>query len=298
MLNYRLFKDNGLTIKSISKINNSYLVSDGNNRYIIKNHKNDLNNLFTYLSSRSFNNYPKYRQIDDYDIYDFIEDFSLSKEERLYEMINLLILLHSKTTKFKNIDIDDYKIIYESISEKVEYLYKYYQSLNDYIDSEIYMSPSHYLLVLNISKIYNALFFCKNELETWYELIKNSTRQRVVLIHNNLDLEHVLFDKVPYFISWNKSKVDLPIYDLITIYDKYNSVVDFDILLNHYQKKYPLTKEELKLLFIMISIPFKVEFTNDEFNNIKEIKKLINNIEKGDKLVKKYYTNEKQEIKK
>ena len=45
MLNYRLFKDNGLTIKSISKINNSYLVSDGNNRYIIKNHKNDLNNI-------------------------------------------------------------------------------------------------------------------------------------------------------------------------------------------------------------------------------------------------------------
>ena len=37
------------------------------------------------------------------------------------------------------------------------------------IDNEIYMAPSKYLLVLNISKVYNALSFCKNELEKQLE---------------------------------------------------------------------------------------------------------------------------------
>ena len=290
MLNYKLLKENGLTLKSIKKINSVYLVSDNKNKYIIKKHCEDLKKKFDYLSSRSFNNFPNYNKISNYDIYEYIDDHTISDEERLYEMINLLILLHTKTTKFKNIDIDDYKIIYEDIAKRIDYLDSYYKTLNDYIDSKIYMSPSHYLLALNISKIYGALNFCKNELEEWYELIKNSTRQRVVLIHNNLDLSHVLFDKVPYLISWNKAKVDLPIYDLKTIYNKYNNTIDFDILLNHYQKKYPLTKEELKLFFIMISIPDKVKFTSDEFYNIKQIKNLINKMNKGDKLIKPYYT--------
>lgn len=293
MINYKLLKDNGLIVKSIRKISNVYLVSDGQNKYIIKSHQKDLKNKFEYLSSRSFNNFPKYQELDNYDIYSFINDHSLSKEERLYEMINLLILLHTKTTRFKNIDLDDYKIIYEDLLGKIEYLNNYYISLNDSIDREIYMAPSHYLLVQNISKIYSSLTFCKNQLDEWYELIKNNTRQRVAFIHNNLDLSHVLYDEVPYFISWNKSKVDIPIYDLNTIYNKYYNITDFDILLNHYQKKYPLTKEEIKLLFILISIPDKIEFTNDEFDNIKKIKSIINKINKGDKLIRPYYINKK-----
>ena len=44
----------------------------------------------------------------------------------------------------------------------------------------------------------------------------------------------------------------------------------------------------------MISIPRKIEFTNNEINNIKAVKKLIEKIERGDKLIRPYYKKEEK----
>ena len=289
MLSYKFFKDNGLPFNNIKKVNDLYIISNNNYKYVVKERKSNLDKKFNYLLSRSFNQFPRKFTFDKYDIYNYIEDKNMSDEERLYEIINLISLLHTKTTRYKNTCLDDYKIIYEKLLERIDYLNSYYSSLNDSIDNEIYMAPSHYLLVLNISKIYSSLFFCKSELDNWYELIKNSTRQRVAFIHNNLELDHLLYDDRPYLISWDKSKIDLPIYDLIHLYEKYYRITDFEILLNIYQKKYPLSKEELKLFFIMISIPKKIEFSNDEFQNIKSVRNIIEFLSKGDKLIRPYY---------
>lgn len=289
MLSYKFFKDNGFPFNNIKKVNDLYIISNNNYKYVVKERKSNLDKKFNYLLSRSFNQFPKKFTFDKYDIYNYIEDKNMSDEERLYEIINLISLLHTKTTRYKNTCLDDYKIIYEKLLERINYLNSYYSSLNDSIDNEIYMAPSHYLLVLNISKIYSSLFFCKSELDNWYELIKNSTRQRVVFIHNNLELDHLLYDDRPYLISWDKAKIDLPIYDLIHLYEKYYRITDFEILLNIYQKKYPLSKEELKLFFIMISIPKKIEFSNDEFQNIKSVRNIIEFLSKGDKLIRPYY---------
>lgn len=296
MINYKLFKDNGFNIKSIRKINTSYVVSDNNKKYVIKNNRTDLKSIFDYLSSRNFNNFPKYYMLGNYDVFDYLEDSNISIEERLTETIGLLTMLHLKTTRYKNVDIDDYKKIFEQLLEKIDYLNNYYVTLNDAIDNEIYMAPSHYLLVRNISKVYGALSFCKRELDSWYELIENSSKQRAVLVHNNLDLSHVLYNKVPYLISWNKAKIDLPIYDLVSLYDKYYNSIDFSILLNNYMHKYPLSSEELKLFFILISVPIKIEFTNNEMDNIITVKSLIEHINKSDKLIRPYYSKENQKI--
>ena len=298
MINYKLFKDNGLIIRKIKKINTAYLVSNGNKNYIIKENNCDLKSTFDYLKSRSFNNFPNYNKLLNYDVYDYIQDTNISDEEKLYEMINLIILLHLKTTRYKNTDIDDYKIIYEDLLNKIDYLTNYYITLNDSIDSEIYMSPSYYLLVRNISKVYGSLSFCRSELNNWYDIVKNSNRKRVVLVHNNLDLDHVLTNKGLYLISWEKSKVDLPVYDLVCIYNKCYNKTDFSVLLNHYLDKYPLTSDELKLFFILISIPSKVEFLNDEFDNIKKVKSLIKKTSASDKLIKTYYLNKDKKKKK
>lgn len=297
MINYKLFKDNGFAIKNITKINNAYIISNGNIKYVVKENKNNLYDTFNYLTSRNFHNLPGYHKLSNYDIFDFIEDSSLSIEERLYEAINLIVLLHTKTTRYKKIDLDDYKIIYEDLLKRIGQLNDYYTALNDQIDSEIYMAPSHYLLARNISKIYGALSFCINELDNWYELIKTSTKQRAVLIHNNLDLSHVLYNKNPYLISWSNSKIDIPIYDLVSLYNNYYNSTDFSILLNNYQRKYPLSKEELKLFFIMISIPLKIEFTNDEIKNIRLVKNVINRINIGDKLIRPYYETKENSVK-
>lgn len=166
---------------------------------------------------------------------------------------------------------------------------EYYNNINDLIDNEIYMSPSKYLLVRNISKIYSALSFCREELENWYELVKNNPKQRVSYIHNNLELDHLLRNDNPYLISWDKARIDLPIYDIYNLYRRYYKKMDFDILLNHYSKRYPLKEEELKLLFIKISIPEKIDFSLSEFDNTKKVKDLLYYINRGDNLIRPYY---------
>ncbi len=289
MINYKLLKQNGITPKSIRKVNKSYIVDTEDSKYFIKKHNANLDKKFNYLSSRNFDYFPNYFSLGDYDIYEYIENSNLSDEERLYELVDLISLLHMKTTRYKNIDIDDYKIIYEDLDKQITYLINYYSELNDLIDSEIYMSPSHYLLILNISKIYSALSFCKVELDNWYELIKNNPKQRFAYIHNNLELDHLIRGKNPYLISWDKAKLDLPIYDIYNLYEKYHQKIDFDSALNNYQKRYPLREEELKLLFIKISIPEKIEFGEDELENTRKVKRLLSLLNKGDKLIRPYY---------
>lgn len=289
MINYKLLKLNGITPKSIKKVNNSYIVEAENGKYVLKKKKQDIDEKFNYLLSRNFDYIPKHSSLGDYDIYEYIENANISDEEKLYEIVDLISLLHTKTTRYKNIDIDDYKIIYEELDKKINYLTVYYNELNALIDEEIYMSPSHYLLALNISKIYSALSFCRAELDNWYELIKNNPKQRVAYIHNNLELDHLVRGSNPYLVSWEKSKVDLPIFDLLDLYDRYYQKTDFDILLNNYQKRYPLKNEELKLFFIKISIPEKIEFDSDEFENTRRVKKVLEMLNKGDKLIRPYY---------
>ena len=290
MINYKLFKEYGLCPKKIKKNNNSFfLETNDNKKYLIKEKKQDLDNKFNYLLSRNFNYFPSYFTIDNYNVYDYIETADYSPEEKLYDIIDVISMLHTKTTRYKNIDIDDYKIIYEELDEEINYLIDYYGELNDLIDNDIYMSPSKYLLVLNISKIYNALSFTRKELDNWYELIKNNPKQRVSYIHNNLELDHLVRSDNPYLISWDKAKLDLPIFDLYDLYKKYYKTTDFDILLNNYQKRYPLKEEELKLFFIKISIPFKIEFNDDEYTNTKKVKDLLYYIKQGDKLISPYY---------
>ena len=65
--------------------------------------------------------------------------------------------------------------------------------------------------------------------------------------------------------------------------------MDFDILLNHYSKRYPLKEEELKLLFMKISIPEKIDFSLSEFDNTKKVKDLLYYINRGDNLISPYY---------
>ena len=295
MINYKLFKDHGLTIKSIRKKGNSYIINTNNGMFAVKEKSIDLDSKFNYLLSRGFNYFPEHFTIDNYEVFKYIEDSNISFEEKLMELITLTSLLHSKTTRYKESDIDDYKEIYENLKSKIEDLNNYYINLNNEIDNDIYMSPSRYLLVLNISKIYSALAFCNRELDNFYEIVKNKDKKRVVFTHNNLNTDHLLYSDKPYLISFNKSKIDLPIYDLIDLYKKYYKDIDFSILLNTYQKKYPLSSDELMLFFIIISIPDKIEFKDNEFLNIKSIKKVLESLSKSDKIIRNFYKNKTKE---
>ena len=113
------------------------------------------------------------------------------------------------------------------------------------------------------------------------------------MIHNNLSLDHLLRNEEGSFlISWDNARYDIPIFDIYKLYQNIYDDVDFESLFELYNSKYPLHEDELKLLFILISIPKKIDFSDDEYDNCKKVDHLLNYIIKTEKIISPYYTNE------
>ena len=285
----REYKPNGY-----KKLGNVILVNTKEDKLIIKKKTND-NNIYEYLNSRSFRYYPRIiDENDNYRITEYIKEIDYPEEQKIIDMINLISLLHNKTTFYKDVDEDDYKKIYEDIDGNIEYLKSYYIDMITIIESKVYMSPSEYLLARNISKIFASLNYCKNELEKWLEIISNKKKQRFVVLHNNLRLEHYIRNDNSYLISWDKSKIDIPIFDLYKLYKRYALIFDFESILKEYEKNYPLLKEEIKLFFILVTLPDKIEFINNEYENTKLVSKQIDMLYKTEKLIEEYSKAKKE----
>ncbi len=266
------------------------LVDTDRGSYVIKDKKKDNSQIFAYLKSRNFDYYPKvlYEE-DDYQILQYIDDINSPLEQKIADMIDLVSLLHSKTTYFKEIEDADYQQIYEDISNNILYLRSYYQDLITIIETKVYMSPSHYLLARNIEVIINALDFSENELEKWYKIVGEKRKKRVVVVHNNLDLSHFIKDNNPYLISWDKARIDTPVFDLYKLYKKHAIEIDFFDILKRYEHNYPLLEEERMLFFILIALPSKIEFDDSIYNMCIKIGREIDRIYKTESLISPYY---------
>ena len=261
-------------------------------RYVVKPKEKDNEYIYRYLDSRSFHYYPDIvsHEEDEFEITRYEEDFDVPEEQKILDMVDLVSLLHNKTTHFKEVDEADYKKIFEDISNNIEYLYSDYNDRINIIESHIYMSPSEYLLARNISKVYAALGYAKKELDQWYELVSSVRKERLVVIHNNLNLSHFIRNKNSYLTSWRKSRIDMPIFDLYKLYLNHALDFDFSEILNRYEKNYPFSEAERKLLFILIALPDKLELTNSEYENCKIIGNMIDRIYKTETLLSPYYT--------
>ncbi len=281
-----ILKKNSLVANRYIKKNNVYFIDTKDTRYVVKKNKYSTD-IYNYLKTRSFDYYPKVlnSENDDYLITEYIEDIDLPKEQKILDMIDLVSLLHYKTTHYKEVTEDDYKEIYEDINSNIDYLYSYYMDLITLIETKVYMSPSEYLLASNISKLLASLTYAKEELNDWYNEIKEIKKQRLVVLHNNLELNHFIENERPYLISWNKSKIGLPIFDIYRLYKKHALDFDFSEILNRYEKKFPLLPTEKKLLFILIVLPDKIEFDKSEYENTLEVSRVINCLYKTEKLV-------------
>ena len=271
------------------------IVETNQGKFVVKERtrEND-NHIFKYLNSRSFDYYPKVitSDFDDYEITEYIEEVEMPLEQKMTDLIDLVSLLHSKTTHFKEIDDDDYKKIYEDINNNIKYLSSYYNDIMTIIESKVFMSPSEYLFARNISKIYGALNFCEGELNNWKKIMETKKKQRFVVLHNNLNLDHFMRNKSSYLISWDKAKIDLPIFDIYKLYKRHGIDYDFEVILKRYEQNYPLLQEERLLLFILISLPDKIEFNQNEYEMCKIISKQIDLIYKTEKIMSPYYATE------
>ena len=201
----------------IERKNNVFIYKTMDGNYAIKmNPKIDYKKLYSYLESRSFDYIPKIHpdSRDDMVVFDYIEDYDIDKNQKILDLINLVSLLHSKTSYYKDVTIDKYKEIYELVKDNILSVDSYYQEMFDKeIDKEIY-SPSSYLFLRNYSLIYNACRYTLDNIESWYLKIQDKGRQRIVLVHNNLKLEHMIKNREEYLISWDQYTFDSPVLDL------------------------------------------------------------------------------------
>ena len=280
----KILDKNDLMVDKYTMKGKTMIVNTPLGQFALK--KGNLDNIYKYLLSRNFEYFPKVIDSnEDSTIYEFVDDVKYDNEQRAFDLIHTIALLHSKTTYYKDVDIDEYKKIFEETMEKINYIYNYYMDVINIIESKIYMSPSEYLIARNISKIFSCIYFCKNELEQWYEIVKNEKRKRVVTLHNNLKLDNIIRNKSVYLIGWEYSKIDSPIYDFINFYNKYALYFDFRSLLNEYERIFPFKEEEKKLLSVLISIPSKIPNTEKEYNKVKNVRQLLDKIYKTEMLL-------------
>lgn len=280
----KILDKNDLKVDKYTMKGKTMIVNTPLGQFALK--KGNLDNIYKYLLSRNFEYFPKVIDSnEDSTIYEFVDDVKYDNEQRAFDLIHTIALLHSKTTYYKDVDIDEYKRIFEETMEKINYIYNYYMDVINIIESKIYMSPSEYLIARNISKIFSCIYFCKNELEQWYEIVKNEKRKRVVTLHNNLKLDNIIRNKSVYLIGWEYSKIDSPIYDFINFYNKYALYFDFRSLLNEYERIFPFKEEEKKLLSVLISIPSKIPNTEKEYNKVKNVRQLLDKIYKTEMLL-------------
>ena len=265
--------------------------------FLIKEKNKDLNELYNYLISRGFDNFPKLIDSSrkDINVFEYVESITMPKEQMCDDIIDLIASLHNKTSYFKEVSEDKFKSIYEDIKGNISYLKNYYDTLYEIGFSEVYMSPATYQLMRNFYKINAALDFCNREIDEWYELIKGETKIRVSIVHNNLSIEHFLKGSREVLISWDNYLVDTPIIDIVKLYKNEYLNMNFSEILERYFYKFPLLPYEQKLLFILITIPPEIKTEDNIFMQCRENNKVIDYVFKTEDLIRPYYTEEEEE---
>lgn len=271
-----------ITIKNKTKI--------VNDKITIKPKINkDIINTYDYLNSRAFDYFPyPIETTDKLEVYPYIKDNDEPIEQKNLDLMHIISLLHNKTTFYQDIDVDKIKGIYEDTLNRITYLNSYYTNLIEGIEREIYMSPSSYLLARNINIIFDSIYYVKDNIEKWYKLVKDNKNMRVVYIHGNAKLEHFINGDKPYLISWNKGKVDSPIYDLLNFYKNSYRSSSFLDLFKYYERNYPLKDNERLLLFTFMSIPPIIKEKDNEYNTCIKINEILDYLYKTRNIIANY----------
>ena len=267
--------------------------------FIIKSKKKNVQELYNYLISRGFDNFPKLIDASrvDVNVFEYVESIPMPKEQMCDDIIDLIASLHNKTSYFKEVSEDTYKAIYEDIKSNVSYLKNYYNTLFDTEFGFVYPSPASYQFLRNFFKINAALDFCERELDNWYELIKGETKTRVAVVHNNLATDHYLKGSREVLISWDDYLIDTPIIDIVKLYKNEYLNVNFAEILERYLYKFPLLEYERKLLFILITLPPELKLAENEFDQCRENNRVIDYIFKTEELIRPYYSENNDESK-
>ncbi len=277
-------KINKISIKGKVKI-----LDTDSDRLVIKKKNKDMSTLFNYLSERGIDTYPEIidekKDEIEYKYYEEIHRFNENIDE---DFIKSVADIHYKTTYYKDVSRKKYKDIYNTLIDNIDYLKDYYDNYVRKSDIEIYNSPSNYLLLRNFTIINSSLYFVEKELNSWYNLVKDKTKERVTIVHNNLRKDNYLRSSKNILTGWENYMVDTPVLDIYKLYKNEYKNIDFKSMFKVYNDSFKLTKEELKLFFIMISIPKKITKSDNELDNVIETKNMLDYMYRTNDFIKNH----------
>lgn len=258
------------------------IIDTNKGTFAVKKVSTNKKNIYDYLNTREFYNYPKVinNLEDDIEITEYIDDTIVPVEQREEDLLYLIGLLHNKTSFYKEMSLDEVKKIYEEYSSRFYYIENYYLDLQNIIEKEEFMSPSNYLLIRNISKVYYLLYLGKNYLEKWFSIVKDHRKIRSCLIHGNIKSNHIIENSSLYLISWDNARVDLPINDLYDFYRSNYKNVDFKRMIDIYRLKSNLNMDEELFLKFRLSLVDKISFVDSEIEKMESVYNLISYVDK------------------
>lgn len=289
-----------LRVNKYEERENVKIIDTDNGKFVLKEGKED-NELYKYLENKQFNYYLDHEKLGDYNVFPYVEEVSIPKEDKAIDLVYLLSILHNKTLFYRNIVIDDIKKQYENLNEEIDNINKFYFEKQDMIEQKVYMSPEEYLLIRNVSLIYSSLTFAKEKLKEWYQYKVKQKKERIVLLHSKPSLEHLLINDKKTLISWDNYKRDIPIYDFLYFYKNNYEDLEMVSLFDIYSSKFSYTKDEYLLFLVFLAMPKKVEFTHHHFNNTVEVQHLVDYLNITRDFISKYNkedkTKDKEEFK-
>lgn len=254
---------------------------------VVKPKTKPLKDLFNYLDDRNYSNHPNIVEENKSHIkYEYIDCVKTMNEDYHEDFAKAVSNLHLKTTYYKDVSTKKYKDIYNKLIDNVDFLKEQYNRKINNIDNELYMSPSNYLFARGFSLFNSNLTFMEKELNKWYKLVKDKTRERVVVVHNNLKRDNFLKGEKTVLTGWDNFVQDTPVLDLYKLYKNEYKNIDFERFFKKYKEEYELTKEEIILFNILISMPQKINEELNEYEKTKEIKEVLNYISKTNKFIK------------
>ena len=270
-----------IEVKKINKINNIIVIEDYNGeKYLIK--KKDLNNneLISYLKEINYPYYISYIN-NDGDLYEIYPYYENSLEDLSYKgkkLVEAIVVLQKRSIEYKDYSLDFIKNYYDNKVKELDELFNYYSSLQDKIENNI-LDPSTYLLLINISNIYQNINIARGELEKWY--LDNEKRIRVSYLIGDCSFNNFVVGEKEYFINFNDNNKEIFLYDFINFFRNAIYYINVIPLFDYYKSELNINFYELSFFYFNILMPNKIEFVNDSYINTIKVHKELDYIIKS-----------------
>ena len=264
--------------QKIEKKGSYIILHEKNQSYLLKEKKSSKTELFSYFEKISYPYYisPISLEEEDYEIYPYLEE--KTGTNKAAQLIEALSILHKESVKEESFSKKEKETLYQEIKKEITECLEYYENLQEYIHQFSFPRVDYYNLINNISMFYQTLSLSRSYLEEWNNL--SFPKRRKALILHNPFLKNFHQGEKSYFLDFDSCREDDIIQDIVSFFKEEIQNIEEDSYLEKYEERMPLTKAEKKLVFCLLCIPRKLEFSSSLYENTVKIQTECDRIHK------------------